>query len=116
MSLQYNRDNIPRAKTLRKTMTPQERKLWYTFLRTYPVRFQRQKAIGNYIVDFYCAAAKVAIEIDGSQHYEDAKQIYDQQRDAYLRECQITVLRYSNREIDRQFDAVCADIARHIPT
>ena len=66
---EYNKSNIPLAKTLRKNMTPWERKLWYEFLRSYPVRFQRQKAIGNYIVDFYCAKAGLVIELDGGGHY-----------------------------------------------
>ena len=61
----YHKDNIPLAKTLRKNMTPWERRLWYDFLRNYPVRFQRQKAIGNYIADFYCAKARLVIELDG---------------------------------------------------
>ena len=65
----YNKENIPLAKTLRKNMTPLERKLKYDFLRNYPVRFQRQKAIGNYIVDFYCARARLVIELDGGGHY-----------------------------------------------
>ena len=67
---EYNKENIPLAKALRKNMTPWERKLWYDFLRTYPARFQRQKAIGKYIVDFYIAEAKLVIELDGSQHFE----------------------------------------------
>ena len=62
---EYNKANIPLAKTLRKNMTPWERKLWYEFLRNYPIRCQRQKAIGNYIADFYCAKAKLVIELDG---------------------------------------------------
>ena len=69
MSLSYKCDNIPLAKTLRKNATPQEKHLWYDFLSTYPVRFQRQKAIDNFIADFYCHEAKLVIEIDGSQHY-----------------------------------------------
>ena len=83
----YNKDNIPLAKTLRKNMTPWERRLWYDFLRDYPVRFQRQKAIGNYIADFYCAKANLVIEIDGSQHYEDRGIEYDGQRTKYLEQC-----------------------------
>ena len=66
---EYNKANIPLAKTLRKNMTPWERKLWYEFLRYYPVRFQRQKAIGNYIADFYCAKARLVVELDGGGHY-----------------------------------------------
>ena len=69
MSLEYNKNLIPRAKELRKNATPQENRLWYDFLSKHEVRFQRQKAIGNYIVDFYCYRAGLVIEIDGSQHF-----------------------------------------------
>ena len=65
----YNSKNIPLAISLRKKMTPWENCLWYRFLRTYPVRFQRQKAIGEYIADFYCAKARLVIELDGGGHY-----------------------------------------------
>ena len=65
----YNKSNIPLAKNLRINMTPWERKLWYEFLREYPMKFQRQKSIGNYIVDFYCARVKLVIELDGGRHY-----------------------------------------------
>lgn len=61
----YNRGNIPLAKQLCKNMTPWERKLWYEFLSGYPIRFQRQKAIGDYIADFYCAKARMIVELDG---------------------------------------------------
>ena len=64
----YNKNNIHLAKNLRKNMTPWERKLWYQFLRSYPLRFQRQKAIDEYIVDFYCAKARIVIELDGGGH------------------------------------------------
>mgnify|MGYP005755516495 CR=1 FL=1 len=66
----YRKENIPRAKELRKNMTPWERKLWYEFLRNYPLRFQRQKAVGDYIADFYCAKAGLVVELDGGGHYE----------------------------------------------
>ncbi|MGM9632138.1 MAG: endonuclease domain-containing protein, partial [Eubacteriales bacterium] len=69
MSLDYNKKNITLAKNLRKNATPQENHLWYDFLSKYEVRFQRQKAIDNFIADFYCHKAKLIIEIDGSQHY-----------------------------------------------
>ena len=62
---QYNNSNIPLAKALRKNMPPWERKLWYEFLRYYPIRFQSQKVIGNYIADFYCAKARLVVELDG---------------------------------------------------
>ena len=103
----YNKENIPLAKTLRKNMTPWERKLWYDFLRYYPVRFQRQKAIGNYIADFYCAKANLVIEIDGSQHYEDRGIEYDSQRTKYFEQCGLTVIRIPNNEINSNFNGVC---------
>ena len=103
----YNKANIPLAKTLRKNMTPWERKLWYDYLRAYPVRFQRQKAIGDYIADFYCAEAKLVVELDGSGHYtEEAKQ-YDEERTAFLEEYGLTVIRIPNTEIHKNFRGVC---------
>ena len=107
---EYNKANIPLAKTLRKTMTPWERKLWYTFLRKYPLRFQRQKAIGNYIVDFYCAKARLVLELDGGGHYTPEQIERDTLRTKALEEEQLTVLRICNLDIDRRFDDVCAYI------
>ena len=106
----YNKANIPLAKTLRKNMTPWERKLWYDFLRNYPVRFQRQKAIGNYITDFYCYRAKLVIELDGSQHCEPSDIQYNQMRTAYLQAQGLLVLRYSNLDIMKNFRGVCENI------
>lgn len=80
------------AQQLRKNMTEQERILWFTFLRNHPLRFYRQKIMGNYILDFYCHRAKLAIEIDGSQHYEDKQEAYDLERTAYLRKLGILVV------------------------
>ena len=111
MIYKHNKALVPLARTLRKNMTKQERKLWYEFLRTAPVRFQRQKPIGNYIVDFYCAEAKLVIELDGSQHYGDAGLADDAERDAYLSGLGLTVKRYSNADVDTRFDGVCEDIA-----
>ena len=110
MSLPYKSDLIPRAKELRRQATPQENHLWYDFLHNYPARFQRQKTIGSFIVDFYCHAARLVIEIDGSQHYEPQGQAYDEERTASLRQYGLEVLRFSNREIDREFRAVCEKI------
>ena len=107
MSLPYKKNLIPRAKELRREATPQENHLWYDFLRSYPVRFQRQKTIDRFIVDFYCHAAKLVIEIDGSQHYEPQGQAYDEERTAALAKYGLYVLRFSNREINTQFQAVC---------
>ena len=103
----YNKENIPLAKTLRKNMTPWERKLWYDFLRDYPVRFQRQKAIGNYIADFYCAKAKLVIELDGGGHYTAELARKDEMRTKDLESMNLTVVRICNLDIDRNFSGVC---------
>ena len=95
-------------------MTNEERKLWYDYLKDLPVTVNRQKVFGNYILDFYFASAKIAIELDGSQHYEEDGQAKDKERDQYLSERGITVLRYSNREVNQQFRDVCEDIERHL--
>ena len=102
----YNKDNIPLAKALRKNMTPWERKLWYNFLRNYPVWFQRQKAIGNYIVDFYCAKARLVIELDGGGHYTAEQKEKDALRTKELESMGLTVLRICNVDIDRSFEGV----------
>ena len=103
----YNKENIPLAKALRKNMTPWERKLWYDFLRYYPVRFQRQKAIGNYIVDFYCAKARLVIELDGGGHYTPEQTEKDKLRTKDLESMNLTVVRICNLDIDRNFRGVC---------
>lgn len=104
---EYNKDNISFAKVLRKNMTPWERKLWYEFLRTYPIRFQRQKSIGNYIVDFYCAQARLIIELDGGGHYTVEQREKDKIRTKELEALNLTVLRICNLEVDRNFRSVC---------
>ena len=107
MSLNYNKKNITLAKNLRKNATAQESHLWYDFLSKYDVRFQRQKAIDNFIADFYCHKAKLVIEIDGSQHYtEEAKQ-NDKFRAEVLEGYDLTVVRFTNYQIDTNFYGVC---------
>jgi very-short-patch-repair endonuclease len=101
------------AQKLRKSMTKEERKLWYDCLKKLPVSVNRQKVFGKYILDFYCASVKIAIELDGSQHYEVEGREKDKLRDAYLKENDVTVLRYSNRDVNLNFDVVCEDIYRH---
>ena len=98
------------AKALRKDMTKEERHLWYDFLKTLPIMVHRQKVIGKYIVDFYVASAKAVIELDGSQHYDLVGRQVDDMRDAYLNALGITVLRYSNADINQRFSSVCEDI------
>ena len=102
------------AKALRKGMTPEERRLWYDFLKTLPVTVNRQKVFGRYIVDFYCAKAKLVIELDGSQHFEAEALAADRERDAYFQNLGITVLRYANSDVRDSFDAVCQDILNHM--
>ena len=110
MSLAYDGKNIPFAKELRKNATPQERHLWYDFLAKYPVRFQRQKAIGSFIADFYCHRAKLVVEIDGSQHYSDEGLRSDSFRTEILESFNLKVIRFSNRDINENFEGVCAYI------
>ena len=104
---EYNKANIPLAKTLRKNMTPWERKLWYHFLRNYPVRFQRQKAIGHYIADFYCAKARPVVELDGGGHYTAEQMKRDEIRTKELENTNLMIVRICNLDIDRNFGGVC---------
>ena len=112
--IDLNQTNNPRlrkyAQKLRREMTKEERHLWYDFLKQLPVTFKRQKVIGNYIVDFYCASPKLVIELDGSQHFEDEGAASDRERDRSLNQLGITVVRYSNDDVNRNFDGVCADL------
>lgn len=104
----------PKLKTLsrelRKNQTKEEHLLWHNFLKKYPLRFRRQYVIGNYIVDFYCHQARVIVELDGSQHYDPTQQEKDRQRTAYLKAQGLTVLRFTNLEVTRQFRLVCQTI------
>ena len=102
------------ARALRKNMTKEERKLWYEFFKLLPYSVHRQYVIGNYIVDFYCASAKLVIELDGAQHYEEDAERYDAERDEFLRSKGLTVLRYSNIELNHNFKGVCEDILNHM--
>ena len=111
---EYNKTNIPLAKELRKNMTPWERKLWYDFLRDYPVRFQRQKAIGNYITDFYCAKAGLIIELDGGGHYDAEQAERDAERTHELEAMNIFVLRFCNLDIQKNLTGVCETINRAV--
>ncbi len=115
-----NKTNNPNltgnAKALRKNMTKEERHLWYDFLKQLPITINRQKVIGNYIVDFYCASEKLVIELDGSQHYTTQGINADNNRDEYLQSLGLTILRYTNLDIKRNFNGVCMDILQHIST
>lgn len=110
----HNHNLVLNAKSLRKNMTKEERHLWYDFLKSYPIRFQRQKIIGKYIVDFYSAKMSLVIELDGSQHFEDKGMEYDAERSKYLEQYGLTVIRIPNNEINGNFDGVCEYIDNYI--
>ena len=93
-------------------MTKEERHLWYDYLRTYPVRFSRQKVLGKYIADFYCAEAKLIIELDGSQHYEMEGIQSDDKRTAFLKGYGLAVIRIPNNAVRQNFRGVCEYIDR----
>ena len=103
----YKKENVSTAKMLRKSMTPYERKIWYDFLKDYPIRFQRQKCIGAYIADFYCAKARLIIEIDGNGHCTDEQRQYDSARTEALEALGLCVVRFTNLEISKRFSGVC---------
>ena len=110
MDYQHNKTLVPFAKKLRKEMTKEERHLWYDFLRNYDLRFTRQKIIGDYIVDFYCAKASLVVELDGSQHYDPKKIEKDRVRTEFLEGCGLTVLRIPNNAVSQNFSGVCEAI------
>ncbi|MEA3325937.1 MAG: endonuclease domain-containing protein [Chloroflexota bacterium] len=110
MSLPRNKKLTNTSQSLRRNMTKEERHLWYDFLRNYPVQFNRQKVIGSYIVDFYCHKAKLIVELDGSQHYQDVGLEYDKRRTEYLNSLGLYVLRIPNNEIWGSFPSVCETI------
>ena len=100
------------ARMLRKNMTRHEKHLWYDYLTKYPVRWYRQRIIENFIVDFYCSNAKLVVELDGSQHYTEQGLEYDKERSLYLEANGLMVLRFSNDDIDKNFEGVCLEIDR----
>ena len=116
MSLDYNPKNIILAKNLRRNATPQEKRLWYDFLAQYEVRFQRQKAIDNFIADFYCHKAGLIIEIDGAQHFTEDGRTRDEFRTEILEGYGLKVIRFTNRQIETDFPAVCRYIDAVVKT
>jgi len=108
--LPRNKNLKLKSNILRKNTTKQENRLWYDFLKKHNLQFYRQRIIGNYIVDFYCDKAKLVVELDGSQHFEDENAEYDNLRTEYLKALGLCVLRFSNKDIDDKFKAVCLSI------
>ena len=114
MQYKHNKQLVPLAKFLRKEMTKEERHLWYDFLKGYPVRFSRQKVLGKYIADFYSAEAKIVIELDGSQHYQEGNPETDQERTEFLEKYGLKVIRIANNEVNRDFQVVCELIDKEV--
>jgi len=107
MQYKHNKQLVPFARQLRKEMTKEERHLWYDFLRYYPVRFSRQKILGKYIADFYCAQAKIVIELDGSQHYDKNNLDRDTERTSFLESYGLKIIRIPNNKVSSNFQGVC---------
>ena len=114
MIYRYNQSLVSNAQALRKNMTAEEKHLWYDFLKKLPVTVNRQKNIGNYIVDFFISSKRIVIEIDGSQHNMPKNHAADALRDVDLRALGITVLRYTNLDVNQRFHIVCEDILKHL--
>ena len=103
----YNKKLVVLAKNLRNNATKEENRLWYDFLRTHKIKFSRQKVLGKYIADFYSAKARIVIELDGAQHYEDNQIEYDIERTEFFNKYGLTVIRISNLDVNKNFEAVC---------
>ncbi len=110
----HNKNLTHTARMLRKNLTPQEKELWYKFLNKLPIRFLRQKVIDRFIADFYCSSLKLIIEIDGYSHYTPSGAISDKERTKIIEQYGFKVIRFSNAEIDNNFEAVCKKIDKDI--
>ena len=116
MQKKLNKNNklLNLARVLRRNMTKQEKHLWYDFLQTYPIKIYKQRIIDNFIVDFYCHKARIVIELDGSQHYSEQGQVDDEYRSAILKNYGLEILRFSNKDINENFEGVCFMIDKTI--
>ena len=112
----YSRDLKILSQKLRSTQTKAERKLWQRINRDQLLgfRFNRQKPLLSYIVDFYCLKAKLVIELDGSQHYEPDYQEKDRLRDAELNSLGFTVMRFDNHSVMTNIDSVVEAIYQYL--
>jgi very-short-patch-repair endonuclease len=106
----YRRDLKTRARTLRRDPTPAERKLWFDFLATHPAKFTRQKPLGRYIADFYCARIRLVVELDGDSHFIERAEKYDEHRTEELAMLGVQVIRFTNTDVMQNFEAVCQRI------
>ncbi|MBR3845173.1 MAG: DUF559 domain-containing protein [Clostridia bacterium] len=107
MPLKKNKKLLNIARILRSNMTRQEKHLWYDFLRYYPIKIYKQRIIDGFIADFYCHSARLVIELDGSGHYTKRGREYDQERTEILEKYGICVLRFTNSDVDDNFEGVC---------
>ena len=114
MIYKYNKELVSTSQKLRKEMTREEKHLWYDFLKKLPFSVNRQKNIGNYIVDFYISSKNTIIEIDGSQHCKEENRTQDELRDSDMQKLGLRVIRYNNIDINRNFDLVCRDILKRL--
>ncbi|MBQ8005144.1 MAG: DUF559 domain-containing protein [Clostridia bacterium] len=114
MIYKYNKELVSTSQKLRKEMTREEKHLWYDFLKKLPFTVNRQKNIGNYIVDFYVSSKNTVIEIDGSQHFREENKLQDEQRDSDLKKLGLRIIRYKNIDINRNFESVCKDILERL--
>ena len=114
MLYNYDKNLTHLSQRLRKEMTKEEKHLWYDFLKKLPITVNRQKIIGGFIVDFFIAEKRIVIEIDGSQHYEEEHSKADKERDSELFALGITVLRYTNSDINKRFRSVCDEILQKL--
>jgi very-short-patch-repair endonuclease len=113
--LPYDRELVPRAKELRKSMTHAEKKIWYGYLRTFKFRVLRQRPIDHFIVDFYCPSLKLVIEIDGDSHFTDEGQAHDEERTQRLESYGLSIVRFTNQQVLREFQNVCEHLNLWIP-
>ncbi|MDX2006338.1 MAG: endonuclease domain-containing protein [Meiothermus sp.] len=112
--LPYLKSGVPKAKQLRKNLTPAERKLWFDFLRIHSQRWLKQRPIGPYIADFYCASAKLVVELDGDSHFTPEGRAYDLERTAYLEGLGLHVLRFTNLEVLHNLEGVGQAIEQEV--
>ena len=113
-TIKKNNELLTIAKNLRYHMTSQEKRLWYDFLRNYPIKIYRQRIIDNFVADFYCYQARLVIELDGSQHCTPEGKLNDAERTAILERYGLQVMRFSNRDVDDKFEGVCSKIGKTI--
>ncbi|CCI09515.1 MAG: endonuclease domain-containing protein [Microcystis wesenbergii TW10] len=113
--LPYNTALVARAKELRKNMTLAEKRLWYSYLKNFKFKVLRQRPIDHFIVDFYCPSLKLVIEIDGDTHFTDEGKAYDKERTARLESYGLKVIRFTNSQVLRNFEAVCEQLNLSIP-